>query len=219
MVRTLRLVRITGWTLTAIAAVLAAVALMHLSQYRANPDSTLPVWGSVPDFRFVTQNGHPLSLGDLRGKVWVANFFFTSCAGICPPMQANMQRVQEAFIQYPEVQLVSFTVDPERDTVQRLNRYAKQRGALPGKWYFLTGDRSQIYRLAREGFKLAAMEASGGQNAGASDNLPKHDFIHSEKCVLVDTRGRVRGYYRGTDAAEMTRLIGDIRLLLDEREP
>lgn len=219
MVRTLRLVRITGWTLTAIAAILTAAALMHLSQYRANTGSALPVWGSVPDFQFVTQDGHTLSLGDLRGKVWVANFFFTSCAGICPPMQANMQRVQEAFAQQPEVQLVSFTVDPERDTVQTLNRYAKQRGALPGKWYFLTGDKSRIYRLAREGFKLAAVDASVGQSVGANGDSPKHDFIHSEKCVLVDTHGRIRGYYRGTDTAEMTRLIGDVQLLLDEREP
>jgi protein SCO1/2 len=213
MVQALRLARITGWALVVTAAMLAMVADVHLARYRAHTSDTLPVWGSVPGFRLITQDGRALALDDLRGKVWVANFFFTSCAGICPIMQANMQKVQEAFARNPRVQLVSVTVDPERDTVQVLDRYARQRGAPSDQWHFLTGEKSLIYHLAREGCKLAAMEASAPQQGGS------RDFIHSEKCVLVDTHGRIRGYYRGTDSAEVTRLIGDIRRLLHEKEP
>ena len=118
-----------------------------------------------------------------------------------------MTRVQEAFLKEPRVQLVSFSVDPERDSVATLNKYALQYGANADKWYFLTGPKVQIYNLAREGYKLPALQAP----------TVSPDFIHSEKFVLVDNQQHVRGFYDGTSEEDVDRLMTEIKILLNER--
>lgn len=205
-------IRIASWSVLTAAVLLLIVTYVH--SRRAKPftpaPSTLPVLGEVPDFSLTAHTGQPIALGDLRGRVWVANFFFTTCRSICPIMQDNVTEVQKAFADNPAVQLVSFTVDPERDTVPVLNEYASKRGALPGKWLFVTGEKKAIYRLARKGFKVAAEDVPE-QIEGTT-----HDFIHSEKLVLVDSQGRIRGYYSGLDMEQVRRLVKDAQQLLVE---
>lgn len=194
------------------AMLLLVIGYVHSRRVKplAPAQSTLPVLGNVPAFALTEHTGQPITLNNLLGKIWVTNFFFTTCRSICPIMQDNMKEVQKAFAGNPQVQIVSFTVDPERDTVTVLRDYASRKGAIPGKWSFVTGEKRAIYRLARQGFKLAA------------DDVPeelqgtRHDFIHSEKFVLVDAQGRIRGYYSGLDMEQVHRLIEDAHKLLRE---
>jgi len=165
------------------------------------------VFQRIPDFRLISQAGKEVTSQDLKNQVYVANFIFTSCKDVCKKMTHQMTRVQEAFQKEPRVQLVSFSVDPERDSVATLNKYARQYGADANKWYFLTGPKVQIYNLAREGYKLAAMQAP----------TLNPDFIHSEKFVLVDDQQHVRGIYDGTSEEDVDRLMTEINILLDER--
>jgi len=165
------------------------------------------VFQRIPDFRLTAQTGQEITPQDLKDQVYVANFIFSSCKDICKKMTHQMTRVQEAFAQESRVKLVSFSVDPERDSVATLNKYAQQYGADAKKWYFLTGPKAQIYHLAREGYKLAAMPAPTA--------VP--DFIHSEKFVLVDDQRHVRGFYDGTSEEDVDRLITEIQILLNER--
>lgn len=173
-------------------------------------DSGLPVYWTVPDFRLTADDGKPITLSDLKGKIWVAEFFFASCAGICLDMNRNMARVQEAFADNPDVRLASFTVDPQNDTPEILREYRKNFHAIEGKWLFVTGDKKAIYRLARHGFKVAAAEVKPKEEGDATD------FIHSDRFILVDRKGRIRGFYNGTDKKQVDKLIADIRKLLRE---
>ncbi len=206
------LLRLASWGVLISATLLLVVSFVHSRRDKPNlpAETALPVLGELPAFSLTAHTGQSVTLDDLRGRVWIANFFFTTCRSICPIMQDNMSEVQKAFASNPTVQMVSFTVDPERDTVQTLQEYARRRGALPGKWLFVTGEKKAIYRLARKGFRLAA------------DDVPEqiqgtqHDFIHSEKLVLVDTQGRIRGYYSGLDVEQVGKLIEDTRKLLQE---
>ncbi|GBC98278.1 SCO1 protein [bacterium HR17] len=191
--------------LTVIAALAGAFA--HFWQQRG---SALPVYWTVPAFQLIAHDGKPFGSRDLKGKVWVAEFFFASCAGICLDMNRNMARVQKAFADNPDVVLVSITVDPKTDTPEILREYRKNFGAIEGKWVFLTGDKKAIYRLARHGFKVAAAEVKPQEEGGATD------FIHSDRFVLVDRQGRIRGYYNGTDKQQVQKLIADIHQLLRE---
>lgn len=186
---------------TSVVFCLASYGLAR--RYRRPP---LPVLGQVPPFQLTSHQGVPLRRADLDGAIWVADFFFTSCAGPCPKMTAQMRRVQKAFAQEPAVKLVSFTVDPETDTAPLLAEYAKGWDAIEGKWFFVTGEKKALYALARQGFRVTAQPGDGGP----------HDFIHSTRFILVDRRGRIRGYYDGTEKASVNRLIEHIRLLLGE---
>lgn len=172
--------------------------------------SGLPVYWSVPDFRLIAHDGKPFGLKDLKGKIWVAEFFFASCAGICPIMNQNMTEVQKAFADNPNVIIVSITVDPKNDTPEILREYRQNFGAMDGKWFFLTGDKKAIYRLARHGFKVAAEEVPPQEEGGPTD------FIHSDRFILVDRLGRIRGFYNGTDKEQVRKLIADIKRLLRE---
>lgn len=163
------------------------------------------VFNQIPDFSFTSQTGHTISQDQLDGHIYVADFFFATCPDICKDMSSQLVRVQEAFQDEPQVKLVSFTVNPEYDTQEVLKEYGERYGANPAKWHFLTGDREQIYTLAQKGFYLPVMQVEGQQ-----------DFIHSEKFMLVDKNRYVRGIYDGTDAADVDRLILEIRVLLDE---
>ncbi len=194
-----------------LAGVTIIIALTSAFVYfRNGKDSRLPAYWSVPDFQLIAHDGKPFGLKDLKGKIWVAEFFFASCAGICPIMNQNMTEVQKAFADNPDVVIVSITVDPKNDTPEVLREYRQNFNAMDGKWFFLTGDKKAIYRLARHGFKVAAEEVPPQEEGGATD------FIHSDRFILVDRQGRIRGYYNGTDKEQVQKLIADIRKLLGE---
>lgn len=160
---------------------------------------------AIADFQFQDQAGSPIRLQDWNGKIIVANYFFTHCPSICPKMMYQLKRVQ-AYAGINNLQLASFTVDPERDSVKRLQEYAT-RFAINGNWHLLTGDKKQLYRLARNSFMITATDGDGGPD----------DFIHSDKLVLVDPQKRIRGFYNGTDEVQVNQLIKDIKKLAEER--
>jgi protein SCO1 len=157
----------------------------------------------VPDFKLTDQNRNTIEQKQLRGYIYVADFFFTRCGSICPKMTTQLTRVQEEFLKDPSVKIVSFTVDPKYDTVEVLQSYSKEYGAVDGKWSFVTGTKDSIYSLAQKGYFITAME----------DTAHPVDFIHSDKLVLVDKKGWIRGYYNGTDLKEVDKLITEIKVL------
>jgi protein SCO1/2 len=161
-----------------------------------------PRLGALPDFRLTERSGRPLSLADLRGRPWVADFIFTQCGGACPAMTARMAHLRRDVA--PDVRLVSFTVDPAHDTPEVLARYATAFRAGDG-WHFLTGPQKDLYDLSVGGFKLAAMEVPAGEQAAGGDG----PFLHSSKFVLVDGDGVIRGYYDSTDEQAMRALVAD----------
>ncbi|MCC7017877.1 MAG: SCO family protein [Rhodospirillales bacterium] len=158
----------------------------------------LPDYGKVEAFQLTDANGKPFASGVLDGKIWVADFIFTNCPGPCPRMSQLMSRLQEMT---SEVQLVSFSVDPARDTPEVLAKYAKQYQAIEGRWHFLTGDLKDIHRLSRDIFKLGDVDAS---------------LNHSTRFVLIDRKGRIRGYYGTQEDAPLKRLVADIKMLAEE---
>ena len=166
----------------------------------ASPLSGLTVRQQLPDFSLTDQRGRSLTLADLRDKIWVADFIFTSCVTICPPMTDEMSKLQ---VEFPieDVYFVSFSVDPERDTPEVLSRYADRYGADHNSWSFLTGEKEAIYQLAYAGFNLAA----GRQGS---------EILHSTRFVLVDRAGQVRGYYDSRSKAHLQQLRQDIQTLL-----
>lgn len=167
----------------------------------------LPEMGKVPAFSFIESSGERFDSRVLEGKVWVADFIFTNCAGTCPAMTQEMARLQRyAKGREGDLRLVSFTVDPERDSPEALARYAKSVREDLDLWVFLTGQKKDLYRLAREGFRLTASENP--------DPSPGNEFIHSTRMVLVDRLGRIRGYYDGTDPESLSRLHRDLQRLL-----
>lgn len=155
---------------------------------------------SVPDFRLTTQQGKPLTLSDMKGKIWVADFIFTNCPTICPAMTQEMARLQSEFVADP-VYFVSFSVDPERDTTSVLSRYAKVYGADGRRWHFLTGNKADIYELAEHGFSLAA-----GHNGT--------ELLHSTRFVLVAPDGNIYDYYDSRSKPALLRLRRDMKTLL-----
>ena len=180
---------------------LVALVVLTLRQRRTAP---LPVLGEVPEFSLTEASGNPLRRADLAGRVWVAGFIFTHCASTCPIMSRRMSELQAQLGSREGLMLVSFSVDPQRDTPAVLTEYARQYGADRQRWLFVTGDKAQIRRLARDGFHLAA-----------EDGTPEDDepILHSTHLVLVDRHGRIRGYYDGMDAAALGRLLHDARVL------
>jgi protein SCO1/2 len=144
----------------------------------------------------------------VKGRIVVADFFFTTCPTICPKMSVQMARVQEAFKDEDRLLLLSHSVTPELDSVPVLAEYAERHGADPARWRFLTGDRKQIYDLARKSYFAVLDEGDGGPD----------DFVHTENFVLVDGKGRLRGFYDGTSPKDVDRLIADIPKLLAETE-
>jgi protein SCO1/2 len=168
-----------------------------------NPLSDLSVHNRVSDFSLTDQNGAPLALSDLQGKIWVADFIFTNCVTICPLMTEEMAKLQKQFAS-EDVTFVSFSVDPERDTPEVLSHYAARYGVVHDRWVFLTGEKTTIYQLARESFNLAA----GHQGS---------EILHSTRFVLVDRQGQVRGYYDSRNRAHLQQLRQDTKALLREK--
>lgn len=161
----------------------------------------------IGNFQLIDQWGQPFDSTVLEGKIYAANFFFTTCPTICIAMQNNFQTVQEAFIDEPRVALVSHTVMPEVDTVETMFEYGQQKGAIKGKWYLLTGEKEELYRLARRQY-FAVMEPGS--------SFDEHDFIHTENVILVDEKKRIRGFYDGTNTLQMEALVRDMRILLEQ---
>jgi protein SCO1/2 len=168
--------------------------------------------GAVPPFTLVSQTGATVQRADLDGQVWIADFIFTSCKGTCPMMSAQMRRVNELLARERGVKLVSFSVDPERDTPQRLAEYGAQFEAKPERWIFLTGEKAALRELSQTGFHLPATDAPPADIAQGQEII-----LHSTRFVLVDRAGHIRGYYSGTDAGAVDRLVKDTRRLLAAR--
>jgi len=165
---------------------------------------------TVGDFSFVNQNGDTISSEDVKGKVHITEYFFTTCKSICPVMNKQMQRVHKAFKKNDEVKILSFTVDPDTDTVAQMKWYADSHGASSKQWHFLTGNKEELYSLARKSYFL--LKPAEAQNLGDAGS----DFIHTNNFVLVDRQSRIRGYYDGTSSSSVDSLILDIGRLLKE---
>lgn len=159
----------------------------------------------ISDFSFTNQNGKTITQKDYEGKIYVADFFFTTCKSICPKMTTNLVDVQKAFLHNPKVKLLSFSVMPDVDSVSVLKEYAKINGVVDSKWNLVTGDKKAIYTMARKSY-LAVKQ-------GKPDE--QYDMVHTENFVLVDSKKRVRGFYDGTNKAEIQRLIEDINWLCE----
>src|SRR6266446_6509205 len=167
---------------------------------------TVSSYGTVPSFQLTNQNGQPFGSVQLAGKIWIADFIYTTCPGPCPMISNRMSELQKP-LEKTDVHLVSFSVDPEKDTPEVLRRYAERLQAEPVRWDFLTGPKSTIYNLSRNGFKLAISD--GSDEAG----IP----VHSTRMVLVDRHGEIRGYYEATEADAVTKLLADTSHLLREQ--
>lgn len=167
--------------------------------YVRYPVQPLPVLGQIADFHLVNSDGKMVSLKDLKGRVWVADFIFTTCGGICPTMTANMAQVHRSYVLVDKVRLVSISVNPENDTPEVLKAYAKKFKANTDHWLFLTGPLADIQKLAVASFKLGKVD---------------EPVFHSGYFTLVDGQGRIRGYYDGMDKKKLARLFKDIATLL-----
>ncbi|GEC70873.1 protein SCO1/2 [Flavobacterium flevense] len=171
-------------------------------------DSTIQYvskYHTIADFSFTNQNGKTITQKDYEGKIYVADFFFTTCGTICPKMTANLVDVQKAIINNPKVMLLSHTVFPEVDTVAALKAYALEHGVVDSKWNLVTGDKKEIYTMARKSYLAVKL--------GKPSEL--YDMVHTENFVLVDAKKRVRGFYDGTKKEDMERLIEDINFLCE----
>ena len=177
---------------------------------RQSSPTALEPLGTLPAFELIERRQALLRLDDLRGRVWVADFMYTSCVEVCPLQSAEMARLQAAFADYTDLRLVSISVDPERDTPAVLSVYAENFQADPERWLFATGEPEAVARLAQEGFRLSAASYVSGED-GAD-----YTFIHSNRFVLVDRQGRIRGYYRSTDPDDLVRLRRDLTVLLQQ---
>jgi len=161
-------------------------------------------------FRFENQDGVWITDAEMKGKVSVVEYFFTTCKSICPIMNTQMQRIQKKYAHENDVRIFSFTVDPTIDTVAQMKRYATAHGAKAGQWHFLTGEKAALYNLARRSFFV--LKPAEAQNLGDAGS----DFIHTNNFVLVDQQLRIRGYYDGTSPKEVSLLQAHIAQLLAE---
>lgn len=186
-----------------ILPVLGQKSIVESTDSLGNP-VTDTVYHTIPDFKFLSHMGDTVGREVMAGKVVIIDFFFTECKGICIPMSKNMARLQEEFIAEDNVFLLSHTVDPERDSVAKLYDYAQLYDVNPGRWLLLTGPKKDLYDIARKGYMITAGEGDGGPD----------DFIHSERFVLVDKEGRIRGYYDGTSDESIEKLSLDTKKLL-----
>jgi protein SCO1/2 len=204
------------WVLFFVAVIAIPLGAFSAMRWYDNNLATLPYYHqgtsvesesaahfTVPAFAFVNQDSSALNSNFIKGKVWVINYFFTSCPTICPKIMAAMGEIQKAFPNDGQVGLISLTVDPYHDTPAKLKQYAALKNIDTLHWQLGTGDKTTLYRFARHGLFMTADDGDGG--AG--------DFIHSDKLVLIDRENHIRGYYDGTDTDEVNQLIKDIKRL------
>ncbi|GAA3761085.1 SCO family protein [Flavobacterium ginsengiterrae] len=209
-----------------IVLIVFSVVTISLFYSALKPQKTLPIYNpsdvnpelvdstiqykskyhTISDFKFVNQNGDTITQKDYDGKIYVADFFFTTCGSICPKMSTNLADVQKAVLNNPKVKLLSHTVFPEVDSVSVLKAYAVKYGVVDSKWNLVTGDKKEIYTMARKSYLAVKL--------GRPDQL--YDMVHTENFVLVDQKRRVRGFYDGTKKEEIQRLLEDIEFLSKE---
>lgn len=209
-----------------ITFILFSIVTVSLFYNALKPQKTLPIYNpadvnpelvdstvqfvakyhTIADFSFTNQNGKTITQKDYEGKIYVADFFFTTCGSICPIMTTNMIDVQKAFVNNPKVMILSHTVTPEIDSVPVLKKYALEKGVIDSKWNLVTGDKKDIYSMARKSYLAVKL--------GKPEEL--YDMVHTENIVLVDAERRVRGFYDGTKKEDIQKLIEDIQWLLTE---
>ena len=184
--------------------VLLAGIIISLTSYvlRHRTRPALPLYASVPEFTFTERSGQKIALRDLRGKIWIADFVFTHCAGPCPMMTSRMKDLQTEFANNSDVRLVSFSVDPERDTPEVLSEYANRYHAEGERWLFLTGDKKTMNHVLTRFYVNNAEDPN----------------LHSLRFALVDSSGQIRGYYNSEDDEAMEKLLKDARALLHEEK-
>ncbi|MBK8845380.1 MAG: SCO family protein [Bacteroidetes bacterium] len=206
------------WTYGIIIIVLiisSSIFAAYNIQKRNTRHKALPVFGpkaedgrnhKVSQFNLTNQYGETVTNETFDGKIYVTDFFFTTCQTICPKMSNNLNIVYKAFAKDDDVRILSHTVDPETDSVATLKTYADELGVTDKRWLFVTGDKKQIYSLARKSYFAATDDGDGGVD----------DFVHTQNLILIDRDFEIRGYYDGTNPAEITKLITDIRKLKTE---
>lgn len=212
--------KILGWTLLALS-----VIIIYFIQDALNPKPFLPIYQpaqfdpslvdssmthvkryhTIADFSLVNQNGETITQDFYKDKIYVADFFFTTCPSICPIMTKNMALLQNEIVDDPDVLLLSHSVTPDIDSVAQLKKYALEKGVIDSKWNLVTGDKKHIYELARKSYLAAKSDGDGGP----------FDMIHTENFVLIDKEKRIRGTYDGTNEEAMYELLEDIRVLQD----
>lgn len=169
-------------------------------------DSTLQhvkKYHTIADFALTNQNGKLVTQKDYENKIYIADFFFTTCPTICPIMTKNMAGIQDKILNDEDVMLLSHSVTPDIDSVPQLKEYALEKGVKDSKWNLVTGDKQQIYELARKSYMAVKTDGDGGP----------YDMIHTENFILVDKERRIRGFYDGTDSEEMKKLLSDLEIL------
>jgi protein SCO1/2 len=194
--------------------ILFSVYFFFLNKSTPTPLKRLPTLSleALPPFQFTAQNGKIITHDSLLGKIVVADFFFTTCPGICKSMTANMKLLQDTLMANKDVfhtpiRLISHTVNPTNDSVPVLAEYAKLHDADPKLWWMVTGNKDSLYNLSTGFYKLPAVDMSG------EDSVMAEPFVHSERFVLLDREGYIRGYYDGTDSAMVAQLIKDLLIL------
>ncbi len=160
----------------------------------------------IADFSLINQNGDTITQDFYKDKIYVADFFFTTCQTICPIMTEHMKDIQENLKEDSEVLLLSHSVTPEIDSVAQLKRYALKKGVIDSKWNLVTGDKKQIYELARKSYLAVKTDGDGGP----------YDMIHTENFMLIDKKNQIRGFYDGTNEEDIERLLNDIEVLKEE---
>lgn len=158
---------------------------------------------TIADFNLINQNGKVVTQNDYKDKIYIADFFFTTCQTICPIMTDHMYQIQKEILNDDEVMLLSHSVTPQIDSVEQLKRYAKKKGVNDAKWNLVTGDKKQIYDLARKSYLAVKTDGDGGE----------YDMIHTENFMLIDKKRQIRGFYYGTLPDDIDRLLNDIKIL------
>jgi protein SCO1/2 len=194
-----------------------------------NPKKVLPIWQPsmvnqelvdstiqhqkkyhrIADFSLTNQNGETITQADYKDKIYVADFFFTTCQTICPIMTDHMYQIQKEIMDDEEVLLLSHSVTPRIDSVAQLKRYAKLKGVNDAKWNLVTGDKKQIYKLARKSYLAVKTDGNGDE----------YDMIHTENFLLIDKKRRIRGFYDGTKSEDIEKLLEDIKVLKEASRP
>ncbi len=206
---------ILRWGVVAIVVFSAMMWGYKIISSQRKEEPVLPVYGEknddssfhkISDWKLIDQNGKYLSQEDFMNKIYVADFFFTTCKGICPKMSNQLERVAQKFKNNYEIQFLSHTVKPSEDNSSVLKLYADGHHADEKQWHFVTGDKKQIYELARKSYLSSVSAGDGGAD----------DFVHTQFFTLIDRERRIRGFYDGTDSTDVNKLIDDISILLNE---
>jgi protein SCO1 len=184
----------------------ATFKLPVLGEKTINANGTDTIYHQISEFELINQYGEKVSNQTVKGKIYVANFFFATCQSICPEMSTNLTTVQTAFTKDDSLLILSHSVNPLHDTVEVLKNYAGIYSAIQNKWHLLTGNKALIYSLAKDSYLVNALE---------DDGTPE-GFLHSELFLLIDAKQRIRGMYDGTDKPQVLKLIEDIKILKTE---